>query len=103
MAANCIGARSNKAGTQRSEHMFKLGTAVILTIFMSSMLLAQAPAAAIKRTPDGKPDFSGIWQTGGVSRDGAQANVVPATPPAAAGARGGRGGAAPAAGARGAA
>ena len=83
--------------------MFKLGNAVILTIFMSSILFAQAPAAAIKRTPDGKPDFSGTWQTGGVSRDGAQANVVPATPPAPAAARGGRGGAAPAAGARGAA
>jgi len=84
--------------------MTKLGSAVILTIFMASVLLAQAPAAAIKRTAEGKPDFSGTWQTGGASLDGAYSNVVPAggAPAPAAGARGARGGAAPAAGARGA-
>ena len=87
--------------------MFKLGSAVVLTIFMSSVLFAQAPAAPIKRTPDGKPDFSGIWQGGGISASGPTANIVPAgaAPAAAAGARGGapggRGGGAPAAGAGG--
>lgn len=86
--------------------MFKFGNAVILTIFLSSVLFAQAPAGAIKRTPDGKPDLSGIWQGGGVSASGTQANIVPAgAQPAAAGrggaAAGGRGGGAPA-GARGA-
>jgi hypothetical protein len=80
--------------------MFKPGTAVILTTFMASMALAQAPAAAIKRTADGKPDLSGIWQTGGISlTGGAQGNIVPAAAPApAAGARGG-GAAAPGGGA----
>jgi len=75
--------------------MFKLGNTLVLTIAMSSALLAQTPAA-VKRTPDGKPDLSGIWQGGGISAEGPQANIVSATaapPPA-----GGRG----AVGARGA-
>jgi len=80
--------------------MFKLASAATLTIFMSSALLAQAPAAqpaaAIKRMPDGKPDFSGIWQGGGISARGATANVVPPAG-AAAPAAGARGGAPPAA------
>lgn len=85
--------------------MSKLGRALILMIFMTSLLFAQAPApaAAIKRMPDGKPDFSGIWQGGGISARGATANVVPpAGAPAAggrgaapAGGRGGRGGGGP--------
>jgi hypothetical protein len=67
---------------------------------MSSALLAQAPAAPIKRMPDGKPDFSGIWQGGGISARGATANVVPPAGAAAAAApaAGARGGAAPAGG-----
>src|SRR5436190_1356452 len=83
--------------------MFKIGNAVILAILLSTALLAQTPAAAIKRTPEGKPDFSGIWQTFGASLDGAASNVVPAgaEPAGAAGRGGARGGGAPAAGARG--
>jgi hypothetical protein len=69
--------------------MSKLGSAVILTIFLSSALLAQAPTPApIKRTADGKPDFSGIWQGGGISAQGPTANIVPAGGAPAAGARG---------------
>jgi hypothetical protein len=79
--------------------MFKLGSAMILGIFVSSVLFAQAPAAAIKRTADGHPDFSGIWQGGGVSAEGAQANIVPPGGAPAPAGRGGRGGGAPAAGA----
>ena len=78
--------------------MFKLGTAVVLvtvlTIFVSSVLSAQAPAAApIKRTADGHPEFSGIWQSGGISvTGGPTGNVVPAAAAPAAPAAGGRGG-----------
>ena len=51
-------------------------------LLISATVLAQAPGASVPRTPDGKPDFSGVWQTGGISLSGTQANVVPATPAA---------------------
>src|SRR5262245_34138594 len=35
---------------------------VVLIIFSATMLLAQTPAYRAPRTPDGKPDFNGIWQ-----------------------------------------
>jgi hypothetical protein len=87
------------------KHGFKLGSAAILATVVSAALLAQAPAPAatpapIKRTPEGKPDFTGIWQGGGISARGGNANVVPegGAPAPAAGARGG---AAPGGGGRG--
>jgi hypothetical protein len=84
----------------------RLGTSALLAFFLASSAFAQAPAAApapIKRTAEGKPDFSGIWQGGGISAQGPTANVVPATPAPAArgGAPGGARGAGPAGGGRG--
>jgi hypothetical protein len=80
--------------------MFKLASALTLGLLVSSAVFAQAPAPAapIKRLPDGKPDFSGIWQGGGISAQGPTANVVSAAPAAPAAAAGGRGGAPAAAG-----
>ena len=65
----------------------------IAAILFSASAFAQAPAGTVARTADGKPDLSGVWQTGGISlTGGAQANIVPAKPPAAApGAPAGRG------------
>jgi hypothetical protein len=83
--------------------MFKPIGALLAVVFIAGSAFAQAPAAAVKRTADGKPDLSGVWQTGGISLTGGpQGNVVPAgaaaAPAPAAGARGG----APAAGGGGA-
>ena len=81
--------------------MFKPIGAVLAVLCIAGASFAQAPAAPIKRMADGKPDLSGVWQTGGISlTGGAQGNVVPAAaaPAPAAGARGGGAGA----GARGA-
>ena len=94
--------------------MFKPIGSLVAVLFIAGAAFAQAPSAAIKRTPDGKPDLSGVWQTGGISlTGGTQGNVVPAGAAAPAAGRGGAagggaapaarggGGAAPAAGARG--
>ena len=78
--------------------MFKPMGVLMAVLFIAGASFAQAPAASIKRTADGKPDLSGVWQTGGISlTGGAQGNVV-APGAAAAPAAGGRGGAAPAGG-----
>jgi hypothetical protein len=91
--------------------MLKLGKAPVfataLAVCLAGGLFAQAPAAApIKRTADGKPDLSGIWQGGGISLTGGPTgNIVSATAAPAAPAAGGRGagGAGGAGGGRGAA
>jgi hypothetical protein len=68
--------------------MFKPIGSLIAVLFIAGASFAQAPAAqapatAIERMPDGKPDLSGIWQTGGISLTGGlQGNVgVPEAAP----------------------
>ncbi len=72
---------------------------LLFSLLISSVsALAQAPKA-IPRTPDGKPDFTGAWQGGGVSLYGESAGNNRATAAIPQAARGGGRGAAPAAGA----
>lgn len=64
-----------------------------LAVYLGLALIANLASAQasdpIPRTPDGKPDFSGVWQTGGLNFLGPQGNVVTGPPedPAIEGAR----------------
>jgi hypothetical protein len=62
--------------------------ALLASVLISNLASAQAPVP-IPRTSEGKPDFSGIWQTGGLNFLGPQGNVVTGPPedPAVEGAR----------------
>ena len=73
----------------------RFGLSIAVSLALTASMVAQTPSATIRRTPDGKPDISGVWQTGGISLTGTQANVVPAQPPPAPPAGGRGGGAAP--------
>jgi len=63
--------------------MFKRLSYSIAAILLSGSVFAQAPKTSFPRAADGKPDLSGIWQTGGISLSGTDANVVRPAAPAA--------------------
>jgi hypothetical protein len=70
--------------------MFRSMSIAVATVLLSMPIVAQQGP----RGSDGKPDFSGTWQTGGISlTGGAQGNIVAAQPAPEAAAPAGRGGA----------
>ena len=61
--------------------MLKRIALVAVLMSVAGLLSAQVPANPAPRAADGKPDLSGIWQTGGISLTGGpQGNVVSAAP-----------------------
>ena len=67
-----------KSGKLKVHSQFTV--AFLIALLLSATASAQRGPAGVKRTADGKPDISGIWQSGGVSLYGDQGR---ATPPAA--------------------
>ena len=63
--------------------MFKRLSVPIAAMLISGVGLCAGSRDVHPAYPDGKPDFSGVWQTGGISLTGGlDANIVPAKPAA---------------------